>query len=182
MRLNSALLEKYIILYPEEAETVNRVRHLLETQPDAFHRTCRIGHITGSAWIVSANRQRYLLTHHRQLDRWLQLGGHADGEQAVGQVALREAQEESGMTDFTIIKIKGQEMPFDIDIHPIPARGAEPAHDHYDLRYLLIAGPGQPLRISHESKDLGWFTAEEVLRMTDEVGIRRMLRKAEKLL
>ena len=174
-----ATLDKYAEIYPEETETVDRVRHLVQTYPDAFYRTCRIGHITGSAWIVSADRQRYLLTHHRKLDRWLQLGGHADGEQAMQRVALREAQEESGMADFKFVEIKGQVLPFDIDIHPIPARGAEPAHAHYDLRYLLIAGPGQTLALSDESKDLRWFTATGVLKVAGEESIFRMLRKAK---
>ena len=86
-----------------------------------------------------------MLTHHRKLDRWLQLGGHVDGEQAVHVAALREAQEESGLQHFSFVKIAGRLLPFDIDIHPIPATPAEPAHHHYDLRYLLLAGPDQTL-------------------------------------
>ena len=84
-------LKRYLTLYPDEHPTVSRVRDLVQTYPDAFHRTCAIGHITGSAWIVSTAGDRCLLTHHRKLDRWLQLGGHADGEVAVQWAALREA-------------------------------------------------------------------------------------------
>ena len=89
---------------------------------DCFDRTCRPGHITAAAWILSADRRRSLLTHHRKLDRWLQLGGHADGQWHVEEVALREAREESGLTRFDIVPIDGVLMPFDVDVHEIPAR------------------------------------------------------------
>ena len=176
------LLSTYLTHYPAEAQTVAKVRDLVETHPDAFYRTCAVGHITGSAWIVSVDRQHCLLTHHRKLDRWLQVGGHVDGEQEVHLAALREAREESGLTTFTIVEPGGQLIPFDIDIHPIPAKGQEPHHQHYDLRYLLIAEPDQPLKISSESNDLRWFGWEEVQIVTQEAGIRRMVQKARLLL
>ncbi|MEM7345809.1 MAG: NUDIX hydrolase [Chloroflexota bacterium] len=172
-------LEAYLSLYPDEANTVNRVRDLIQAYPNAFERSCQIGHITGSAWIVSADRQRCLLTHHRKLNRWLQLGGHVDGEQQVDRAALREAQEESGLTDFTFVEIANQVIPFDIDIHPIPATLREPAHEHFDLRYLLIANDKKPLKISQESKDLRWFRWEEINNVADEVSIHRMIGKAK---
>lgn len=177
-----SILNQYLQCYPNEQPTIARVRTLVQTHPDAFYRTCQIGHITGSAWIVSADKQRCLLTHHRKLDRWLQLGGHADGEQAVEQVALREAREESGMTHFSFVKITGRIIPFDIDIHPIPATPKESAHEHYDLRYLLIAKAGQTLKISRESKDLRWFTWDAVLQVANEASIQRMVRKASEYL
>ncbi len=176
------ILDHYLDRYPKEAETVERVRALVEHYEDAFYRTCHVGHITGSAWIVSADHRQCLLTHHRKLDRWLQLGGHADGEEAVQNVALREAQEESGMHNFTVVPIEGRIMPFDIDIHPIPATAKEPAHAHYDLRYLLVAEPNQTLQISAESKDLRWFEWETVLEVANEESIRRMMTKAHPIL
>lgn len=175
-------LNQYLTIFPQEQPTVARVADLVQTHPDAFERTCTVGHITGSAWIVSADLRRCLLTHHRKLERWLQLGGHVDGEQQVHLAALREAQEESGMADFTFVELGGQVLPFDIDIHPIPARPKEPAHAHYDLRYLLIAAANQPLQISAESKDLRWFTWAEIEQMTTEESIRRMVGKAKQLL
>ena len=175
-------LTHYAKLYPEERTTIAKVRDLVLTYPNAFDRSCQVGHITGSAWVVSADKQRCLLTHHHKLDRWLQLGGHADGEREVHLAALREAQEESGMRHFSFVKIEGRLLPFDIDIHPIPATPAEAAHDHYDLRYLLIAEPGQTLKISPESKALRWFTWAEATRMSDETGMRRMINKARRYL
>jgi 8-oxo-dGTP pyrophosphatase MutT (NUDIX family) len=183
-----SILSHYLILYPAEAHTVTRVRDLVQAYPDAFYRTCQVGHITGSAWIVSADKEQCLLTYHRKLDRWLQLGGHVDGEQEVHWAALREAQEESGMSNFSFVDLAGTDdeislpltpTPFDIDIHPIPATPTEPAHEHYDLRYLLIAAPHQPLKISPESRALRWFSWAEVWELADEEGLRRMIRKAQ---
>jgi ADP-ribose pyrophosphatase YjhB (NUDIX family) len=98
---------------------------------DCCERTLAEGHFTGSAWLVSADGERVLLTHHRKLGRWLQLGGHADGEGDLAAVALREAEEESGLSRLLV-----EPEIFDLDRHLIPARGSEPAHWHYDVRFL----------------------------------------------
>lgn len=174
-----AILDRYAAVYPEEMATVSRIRCLVEAHPDCFSRTCWPGHITGSAWIISADRQRHLLTHHRKLDRWLQLGGHADGEPEPHRVALREAREESGLSEFTLVETAGQVLPLDLDVHLIPPAAPEPAHEHHDIRYFLIAPSDQSLRISDESKELRWFTTEELLKTTGEESILRMLRKVQ---
>src|SRR5688500_4865436 len=97
------MLARYARVFPAEAAVVERMVDLVESHCNCFDRACRPGHITGAAWIVSADRRRCLLTHHRKLDRWLQLGGHADGQCQVDEVALREAREESGMTAFDFV-------------------------------------------------------------------------------
>jgi 8-oxo-dGTP pyrophosphatase MutT (NUDIX family) len=182
------MLSLYREQFPAEAGVVDRIRALIETHTDCFERTCRPGHITGSSWIFSADRRRCLLTHHRKFDCWLQLGGHADGHAEVEQVALREAREESGMQGFDLVCIDGALLPLDVDVHQIPARWdddgrlIEDAHDHHDVRFLLIAHPGQELRLSAESHDLAWFALDEVPRQTDEESVLRMLRKALELL
>ena len=182
------MLECYRHAFPAEAEVVDRIVALVEAHADCFARTCRPGHITGAAWIVSADRRRCLLTHHRQLDRWLQLGGHADGQTQIEEVALREAREESGMNEFDFVPIAGALLPFDLDVHQIPARydsagrQTEDAHEHYDVRFLLVAHAGQEVTASDESHEIGWFTGEEVLRLTDEQSVLRMLYKAAELL
>src|SRR5262245_33913604 len=89
------MLARYVAVHPDELAVVERVRNLVETHAGCFLRTCLPGHITGAAWIVSHDRRRFLLGHHRKLDRWLQLGGHADGQCRVEEVAHREAVEES---------------------------------------------------------------------------------------
>src|SRR5579859_1374523 len=100
-----------------------------------FLREALEGHFTGSAWLVSADGERVLVTHHRKLGRWLQLGGHADGDSDLARVALREAEEESGLTGLSV-----EPDVFDLDRHRIPARAQDPEHWHYDVRYVVRAG------------------------------------------
>jgi 8-oxo-dGTP pyrophosphatase MutT (NUDIX family) len=182
------MLARYREAFPAEAVIVDRIRRLVDSHPNCFDRNCRPGHITAAAWILSTDRRRSLLTHHRKLDRWLQLGGHADGQWLVEEVALREAREESGLTDFDIVPIDGTIMPFDIDVHEIPARYdaggtlVEDAHEHHDIRFLMIVRSDDEPIISDESHDVAWFTPEEVLQRTDEESVLRMLRKALELL
>lgn len=182
------MLECYRHAFPAEGDIVDQIVSLVEAHPDCFERTCRPGHITGAAWIVSADRRRCLLTHHRKLDRWLQLGGHADGQSLVEEVALREAREESGINEFDIVPIAGALLPFDLDVHQIPARyddagrQIEDSHEHHDIRYLLVARGCETITASAESHEVRWFTTEEVLRLTDEESVLRMLYKAAELM
>ena len=172
------MLDRYREIHPEEATCVERFHGFVSSHPDCFQRSCQPGHVTASAWIVSPDRSQFLLTHHRKLGRWLQLGGHADGDTDVRAVALREAREESGMTDFEWLADPGGLALIDVDIHGIPARPGEPAHDHYDLRFLLSARPGQPLRISDESTDLRWFDRRRLDEIAREESLHRLGRKA----
>jgi 8-oxo-dGTP pyrophosphatase MutT (NUDIX family) len=182
------MLSCYRELHPTETDVVDHIRALVEGQVDCFERTCRPGHITASAWILSSDRHQCLLAHHRQLDCWLQLGGHADGQTQVDQVALREAREESGMSGFDLVYIDGALLPLDVDVHQIPARWdeegrlLEDAHEHHDVRFLLIAHAEQQLRVSDESHALAWFPLDEVPQQTGEESVLRMLRKALELL
>lgn len=182
------MLARYRRVFPREFDVVDHIRALVDSHFDCFDRTCRPGHITGSAWILSADRRRCLLTHHGKLGRWLQLGGHADGQSRVDEVALREAREESGMKNFDLMPIDGALLPIDVDVHVIPARHdaagrvIEDAHEHHDVRFLLIARPNQPIRLSQESHEVAWFTPEEVERLTDEESVLRMLRKTLSLI
>ncbi|MCH2594404.1 MAG: NUDIX hydrolase [Pirellulales bacterium] len=178
------MLKRYSSRYPDEAEMLARIRHLVESAPDCFQRTCRPGHITGSAWVLSHDRTKCLLLHHRKLDRWLQPGGHADGQTEIQQVALREAEEESGLTQLALLGDCQDLVPLDIDVHKIPARFdaagnmTEDAHEHHDIRFLVVAGANQELVLSEESHDLRWFTNQEVLQVTQEESVLRMMRKA----
>lgn len=147
----------------------------VETHPNCAERSLQIGHLTGSAWIVDRERKRTLLTHHRKLNKWLQLGGHADGELNPLAVALREASEESGLTRLRVVS----EKVFDVDRHLIPARKTEPDHWHYDIRFMIEADPDEPLLISDESHDLAWI---EIARMADYNAEESMLRMARKTL
>ena len=137
------------------------------------------GHITSSAWILSADGDSAVLTHHKKLSRWLQLGGHVDGESRIEQACLREAQEESGMQCFTFVPWAGAELvPLDLDVHMIPARKQEPQHDHWDVRFLLQAAPGQELVLSDESNQLQWVPLAKLSQFTTEESVLRLHRKA----
>lgn len=153
---------------------VAAVRDFLQAYPDAFERTQRAGHITASAWIVDETRTHALLTHHRKLDRWLQLGGHTDGDTDVRRSALREALEESGLTSLRL----ANPAIYDVDVHVIPARGSEPAHQHYDIRFAFIADRTEPLVVSAESHDLAWRAICELDADDVDESVRRMARKS----
>ncbi len=133
------------------------------------------GHLTGSAWVVSdgVGSPAVLLTHHRKLDRWLQLGGHSDGDADLPGVALREAREESGVAPF-VPPGSDRWRLFDIDVHAIPARGDVPAHEHYDLRFLFFADREQPVTVSDESHDVAWISLQALEEYTDEPSMLRM--------
>ena len=156
-----------------EAQMVADTIRFVEDHPDCFLRSQLSGHLTGSAWIVSPDRARTLLTHHHQLDKWLQLGGHADGDPDLPAVAMREAREESGLTRLRAVAAA----PFDVDRHLIPGRKGVPAHYHYDLRFMVEADPTEPLVISHESKDLAWVEVARVPELNREESMARMVRK-----
>ena len=166
-------LSDYQAAHTGEAETVERFIRFVASQPECFERSLAIGHITGSAWIVTPDGSEVLLTHHRKLDRWLQLGGHADGDPDVVAVALKEAREESGLEDFELV---GDGI-FDLDIHPIPARKNEPEHLHYDVRYVFRATGQTDFTVSEESHDLRWVPIDEVQTLTTEESMLRMVRK-----
>lgn len=137
---------------------------------DCFERTCIPGHFTGSAWLVDRAGQRVLLTHHRKLDRWLQLGGHADGDGDLARVALREAEEESGLGDLVV-----EPEIFDLDRHVIPARGSEPEHWHYDVRFVVRANGSEAFVVGDESHALAWRDIAAIAAdATADESMRRM--------
>ena len=168
------LLQKHTPFNEQEAIFTKQMTEFVKENTDCFERSLLIGHVTGSAWIVDKSRQFTLLTHHRKLDKWFQTGGHCDGDSDVLNVALKEAQEETGLTDIQIISPD----IFDIDIHEIPERKGIPAHLHYDVRFLLEADMNEPLTVSSESTDLAWIAISEVQNLNDSESIMRMVLKS----
>jgi 8-oxo-dGTP pyrophosphatase MutT (NUDIX family) len=169
----AAALDAYDRQAPEQAAETRLFADFLVSSPDVFERRHPPGHFTGSAWLVSADGQRVLLTHHRKLARWLQLGGHADGDTDLSRVALREAEEESGLVDLVL-----EGGIFDLDRHAIPARGADPEHWHYDVRFVVRATGSEDFAISEESLELAWKPVAEIAAdATADESMRRMAAK-----
>ncbi len=166
-------LRDYQTEWENESDTVERFIEFVSTNEDCFERKLKESHITGSAWVVSKDGRQVLLTHHKKLNRWFQLGGHADGNSDVLGVAIREAVEESGLERVRPIS----EKIFDIDIHKIPGRGQEPEHYHYDVRYILKVVGNEEYVVSDESHNLGWIEIEKLSELTEEESMRRMARK-----
>lgn len=166
-------LQAHRIASPQRAEQVAQFSAFLASSPDVFQRWHPPGHFTGSAWLVARDGERVLLTHHRKLERWLQLGGHADGDPDLAQVALREAQEESGLGALRV-----EPRIFDIDRHRIPARGNEPEHWHYDVRFVVRAGADETFVVSDESHALAWRRIDAIAADADaEESMQRMARQ-----
>jgi 8-oxo-dGTP pyrophosphatase MutT (NUDIX family) len=163
---------------PNEKADLEKLLALVTNEVNCFHRdNYQPGHITGSAWIVSHQRDHVLLTHHLKLNQWLQLGGHSDGHPNTFEVALREAQEESGLSS---IKPLSEEI-FDISIHTIPARANQPEHEHFDLRFLFEADRNEPFqRQVEESLDLRWIPIEQVTIYNQQEAFFNMVRKTLK--
>jgi 8-oxo-dGTP pyrophosphatase MutT (NUDIX family) len=173
-----AVLLRHAPADTRESDDLQRIVRFVSTEADPFDRRIPHAHLTGSAFVVSADGARVLLLHHRKLERWLQPGGHADAGESSGEtVALREAREETGIRGLVLHPRAPR--PLDVDVHDIPARRDEPAHQHLDLRYLVVApaaalptpGPG-------ESVELRWFAWEEAAALDLDAGLRRGLAKA----
>lgn len=167
-------LTGYQSTYAEELVFRKQFLALLE-HPRAFFRDHLPGHITASSWIVDSTGQYTLLTHHAKLNRWLQPGGHADGQEDVIAVAQREAYEETGLTSLTPVTTA----IFDLDIHAIPERSDFPQHFHYDIRFLLKANMDEAFTITEESHDLAWTANSDITEKTgNNVSMLRMAAKA----
>ena len=151
----------------------DRLITFVESNTDCFERSLQIGHVTGSAWVVNKAGTHVLLTHHKKLNMWLQLGGHADGNFDILDAALREAVEESGIQALEPV---GSEI-FDIDIHLIPARKTEPAHNHHDIRFIFHCLENEDYVVSDESHDLAWVEIQRLAEYTNEESMLRMAKK-----
>ena len=166
-------LNNYIFQYPEEKEKTKKTIDFLLSDQNCFIRENWQGHFTASAWIVDSTRKWILMTHHSQLDMWLQLGGHAEGEKDLLAVAIEEAKEESGIKNFTILS----ENIFDLDIHKIPKYHLAPEHFHFDVRFILESNTQEEIIVSNESHDVVWVKKEEVFNKNPEESISRMMNK-----
>jgi 8-oxo-dGTP pyrophosphatase MutT (NUDIX family) len=167
-----SLLENHAPLDAAEQDMCLKTIAFVQENPACFDRSLRAGHITASAWVVSPDRRQVLLMHHAKLDRWFQPGGHCDGDPDVLGVALKEAREETGAVVHPV-----SPAIYDVDVHTIPANAREPAHEHYDIRFLLEADPGGDMKRNAESKEIRWVSVEDIVNYNASESIMRMQRK-----
>jgi len=150
----------------------DRILNLLASCPNALSRTCRPGHLTGSALVVDPSDNRILVLFHTKLQRWLQPGGHADGDGDLARVALREAVEETGIDGLRVV-----EPAVDLDVHIVDPPAEDP-HEHHDVRFLVVAPPGAVPVGNHESEALRWVDAADLLSLGADRGLVRLAERA----
>jgi 8-oxo-dGTP pyrophosphatase MutT (NUDIX family) len=167
------LLQKYSPSASEEIASQERMISFINQHEECFERSLEIGHITASAWLLNKDKTKALLMHHAKLNMWVQVGGHCDGNPDVLAVAIKEAQEESGIT--CIVPV--QNSIFDIDIHLIPANKKEKEHYHYDVRFLLQVTSDEQLIKNAESKELRWISKKTDELPTSSPSVVRMFTK-----
>jgi 8-oxo-dGTP pyrophosphatase MutT (NUDIX family) len=156
-----------------ERVSLERIREFVARSPAPFSRTNSEGHVTASAVVARPEDSAFLLVWHRKLGRWLQPGGHLeDSDPSIFAAAVREAREETGLERFTSPLGEGL---LDVDVHPIPTHGPDPAHFHFDARYLLLATPPEP---APRDGEVGWFTLPRALESGVDESLSRALRKA----
>jgi 8-oxo-dGTP pyrophosphatase MutT (NUDIX family) len=168
-----ALLDAHVPYDADERAALERTTRFVRAHADCFERRRADGHVTGSAWVTSRSGERVVLVHHVKLGRWLQPGGHADGDGDVAAVALREAREETGLGSIVLASPE----VYDVDVHAIPKRGAEARHFHYDVRFRFFADPDEAPSASAESHAVRWLTLDEVRALTPERSLARMIEK-----
>ncbi|MGI9624639.1 MAG: NUDIX hydrolase [Acidimicrobiales bacterium] len=156
---------------PESEVAKGQILDFIADHPDALYRSCLAGHLTGSALVVDNARERVLVMLHRKLGLWLQPGGHADGEGNLAAVALREAEEETGVAELRVA-----DPPVDCDVHRIPARASEPEHLHLDVRYVVLAPADAEASGNHESRALRWATLGQLDELAGDESLRRLAR------
>ncbi|HEV2917274.1 MAG TPA: NUDIX hydrolase [Candidatus Babeliales bacterium] len=166
------LLHRYIPSV-EEVAYKDQIVSFIQQYPECFERSLPVGHITASAWLLNNDKSKVLLMHHAKLNQWVQLGGHCDGNPDVLAVAIKEAQEESGIKQ--IVPVMHQ--IFDIDIHAIPANKYEAAHFHYDVRFLLQVTSNEDIQKNEESHALRWIGKNSTELPTNAQSVVRMFNK-----
>lgn len=167
------LLENYLPSNGKEAAYKELMIDFIKNHSDCFDRSCELGHITGSSWLLNKDHSKALLMHHVKLNKWFQLGGHCDGTPDVLAVAIKEAQEESGISHIEPVNVT----IFDIDMHLIPAKGTIKAHYHYDIRFLLHVTSDENIIQNHESHELRWIGKNRNELPTKSESVSRMFDK-----
>jgi len=174
-----SLLRQHQTRFMEEAGFVARAVCLVETYSDCFYRELWPAHVTGSAWVVNQDRSHVLMMHHKKHDQWFQPGGHADGDNDILRVALRETSEETGL-DLSEVKLIRPDI-FDVDIHSIPAMNGDPQHEHVDIRFLVEIDDRLLIPGNDESHEVLWISLNQVSRYNNNRSTYRMVEKTRRM-
>jgi 8-oxo-dGTP pyrophosphatase MutT (NUDIX family) len=158
-----------------QARIRDEMLEFASVHPDALHRSCVAGHFTGSALVLDPDSGRVLVLVHTKLRKWLQPGGHTDGEANLAATALREATEETGIEGLVVVAPAA-----DLDIHEVrPPK--EPPHLHLDVRYLVMAPSGARAVGNHESEALRWVAPGDLVALGADEGLIRLSRRGTAL-
>ena len=185
------LVSSYRLRFPGDNSRADPFESFLKSDLAWLERTTEFGHLTASGWVLSPDGLSTVLIHHRKLNRWLQPGGHSDGDPLTLRVALKEVEEETGIVEPEVFDISagrfsqgilGAELlPFDLDAHEIPAFGGFPAHIHFDFRYLFRARSTELSAGDAGVSQVRWFNDQELNSQITEPGMLRMLEKSRAL-
>ena len=164
-----------------EAEFLSRMLVLGQTLEACERSHFSPGHFTASAFVLSPDRRDLVLIHHKKLGIWVQPGGHVEASDAdLQSAARREVLEEVGLAELTPFASNASAV-FDVDIHTIPARKADPAHEHFDVRFAFIANT-RDLVHSEEVADLRWVPLADIEQMATDESVMRAVKKLRTLL
>lgn len=164
-----ANLSQYVAFNEKEEAMREKLLAFVKEYDNCFERSLLIGHLTASCWVVNKSRTKVLLIHHAKLGKWLQPGGHCDGNEDAYEVAKTELEEETGLKAAT-----NNRTIYDVDIHTIPERKGIPEHLHYDIRYMFEVDENTPLVQNHETLGMKWLGLEELENLTKEESVLRM--------
>ena len=169
------LLSAYVPADEREREFVVRMQELVLQDAPFQRQSFAPGHFTASAFVLDPSRLSLLLILHKKLGLWLQPGGHVEpADDRAFTAARREVAEETGIGELSPL-LAGEQI-FDVDIHRIPARREEPAHEHFDVRFAFVAG-SRALAENDEVADARWVPLAEVARVTGDESVLRAVRK-----
>lgn len=163
----------------EEVAYVKSAIPYIERHANIFDRQLLPAHVTGSAWVISPDRQKVLLLHHRKHGQWFQPGGHADGDADIVRVALRECAEETGLPIQNIRLVESS--IFDVDIHTIPSMEKIPQHEHIDIRFVVEIDDRLTIPGNSESNAITWLPLHRVLSYNHNRSTFRMVEKTRRM-
>lgn len=167
-------LSRFRKRHPDDP-VAGRFRSFVEAHPNALDRALDVGHVTASAWVVDRSARAAVLVFHPKLARWLQPGGHLEPGEATAEASLREAREETGLTQLRLVD--GE--IFDLDVHRIPARPGEPAHWHWDVRHLVEGSARERPAPTEEVRTATWTGWDEVRSKVGAESVLRLVRRIE---